>query len=318
MPTIVTLGEALVEIMRKEQDRPLDRPADFSGPYPSGAPAILASAAARLGASVGFVGTVGRDAFGACIRERMQADGIDRAALREVDDLVTGIAFVSYQSDGSRSFLFHLPQSAAACVKASQVPRGYLRNTQYLHVMGSSLSIGGEMREACYEIARHVHEQGGTISLDPNLRPELLPVESIRAVCEPILQMAQIVFPSGEELVTLTGAASPKEGAAQLLGEGVDLVALKRGALGSTLYTAPTIMDVPPYQVDEVDPTGAGDCYDAAFLVGLSEGWSLEKAGLFANAVGALATTRLGPMEGTFHRQHVLDFMASQSRPLPA
>jgi len=48
----------------------------------------------------------------------------------------------------------------------------------------------------------------------------------------------------------------------------------------------------------------------------LDEGWPLAKAGLFANAVGALATTRMGPMEGTFSRAEVLAFMASQGRPL--
>jgi sugar/nucleoside kinase (ribokinase family) len=94
----------------------------------------------------------------------------------------------------------------------------------------------------------------------------------------------------------------------------VNLVALKQGAEGSTLYTPHETVRVPPFRVTEVDPTGAGDCYDAALLVALGEERTLEEAGLFANAVGALATTRLGPMEGTFSRADVLDFMASRGR----
>ncbi len=162
-------------------------------------------------------------------------------------------------------------------------------------------------------LADEVHARGGTVSLDPNLRPELLPVERIRDVCAPILAHARIVLPSGEELATLTGAPDAESGAAQLLAQGVQLVALKRGAEGSSLYTAEGRTDVAAY---EVDPTGAGDCYGAALLVGLAEGWPLEKAGRFANAVGALATTRLGPMEGTFSRGEVAAFMAAQGRPL--
>jgi sugar/nucleoside kinase (ribokinase family) len=317
MPTIVSIGEALVEVMRTERDRPLDQPALFSGPYPSGAPAILASAAARLGASVGFIGTVGDDAFGDCIARRLVADGIDCRALRRTSERPTGTAFVAYRSDGSRTFLFHTTQSAAVLVLPDQIPADYMNGVRYLHIMGSALASGDSLRQTCYRAAEIVYARGGTISLDPNLRPELMPLSSIRDVCEPILRLSRIVCPSGMELATLTGAGSAEEGAAQLLRRGLDLVALKQGERGSTLFSREGTLPIPPFTVTEIDPTGAGDCYDAALLVGLSEGWPLSKAGLFANAVGALATTRLGPMEGAFARQEVLDFMASQGRPLP-
>jgi len=316
MSVIVTIGEALVEIMRTSRDRPLDRPGIFSGPYPSGAPAIFASAAARLGAQVGFVGTVGDDPFGDCLTDRLLADGIDCSCLRRTAKRMTGIAFVSYHSDGSRSFVFHLAQSAAAMVSTAQLTEGYLDNTRYLHIMGSSLSISEELRGACYHAAQVVHDRGGTVSLDPNLRPELMPVERIRTVCEPVLKVANIVLPSGEEATALTGTTTPEKAADCLLGEGIRLVALKQGKLGCTLYAPERTTHIPAYAIEEVDPTGAGDCFDAALIVGISEGWPIEKAGLFANAVGALATTRLGPMEGTFGRDVVCEFMASQGRPL--
>lgn len=315
MARIISIGEALVEVMRTERDCPLDRPGGLTGPYPSGAPAIFASAAARLGASVGFVGTVGDDAFGDCVQRRLLADGIDGRGLRRVRDRLTGIAFVAYASSGERTFVFTVPQSAAVLVESSQMPPGYLDEARYLHVMGSALSMSDGLRETIYAAAAHVHAQGGTISLDPNLRAELMPLERIRGVCEPILQLASLVMPSGQELVTLSGAANPAEGARALLARGVRLVALKQGEAGSTLYTADETLVLPAYRVSEVDPTGAGDCYDAALLVALDEGWPLERAGLFANAVGALATTRMGPMEGTFSRSEVLAFMASQGRP---
>jgi sugar/nucleoside kinase (ribokinase family) len=317
MPTILSIGEALVEIMRNQRDQPLDRPAGFSGPFPSGAPAIFADAAAVLGASVAFVGTVGKDPFGECVANRLFADGVDCSGLRRSEARLSGIAFVAYKSDGSRSFVFHLAQSAAALVDLEQLP-ATLDQVRYLHVMGSALTVSEGMRSACYHAAIKVHARGGTVSLDPNLRPELMPVERIRQVCDPILKVAQIVLPSGGEATALTGAATPEEAAQRLLRRGVRLVALKEGERGSTLYTARGAQAIPPYRVTEVDPTGAGDIYDAALLVGLSEGWALEKAGLFANAAGALATTRLGPMEGIYTRQDVLAFMADQGRPLPA
>jgi sugar/nucleoside kinase (ribokinase family) len=125
----------------------------------------------------------------------------------------------------------------------------------------------------------------------------LLGIERVRAVCAPILEAADVVHPSGAEARTLTGAASDEE-AASALAAGGRIVALKQGAEGSTVFAGSEVVRVPAFAVEEVDPTGAGDCYGGAFLVGLSQGWPLEKTARFANAVGALAVTKQGPMEG--------------------
>ena len=58
-PAILTMGDLLVEVMRKELDQPLSRPADLVGPFPSGASAIFIDAAARLGGSTGYIGVAG-------------------------------------------------------------------------------------------------------------------------------------------------------------------------------------------------------------------------------------------------------------------
>jgi sugar/nucleoside kinase (ribokinase family) len=316
MVDIVICGEALVEVMRTQRDVPLDRPGPLAGPFPSGAPAIAASAAARLGTTVAFIGCVGDDAFGDCIQRRLLDDGVDCRALRRDPARLTGIAFVSYSSDGGRSFVFHLRDSAAMGVLPEQLSVGLVTGARWAHVMGSSLSASAGMRQACYDLAAQVAQSGGRVSLDPNLRPELLPPDQIRAVCEPVLVLASVVCPSGGELAALTGLADPDAGAAALLARGVELVALKLGERGSRLYTASETLDIPAYSVVEIDPTGAGDCYDAALMVGLLAGWPLRSAGLFANAAGALATTRLGPMEGVFSSEEVRAFMAAQGRPL--
>jgi len=68
-------------------------------------------------------------------------------------------------------------------------------------------------------------------------------------------------------------------------------------------------LDVPTFDVEEVDPTGAGDAFCAAFITGLIEGKSLYDTGLFANAVGALSVRKKGPMEGIPSRQDVETFI---------
>jgi sugar/nucleoside kinase (ribokinase family) len=67
--------------------------------------------------------------------------------------------------------------------------------------------------------------------------------------------------------------------------------------------------------VEAVDPTGAGDCFDAGFVVGLLEGLPLEQVGQLANACGALGATKKGPMEGAFQREAVEEFMTAGRAP---
>ena len=90
---------------------------------------------------------------------------------------------------------------------------------------------------------------------------------------------------------------------------GIEIVALKRGAAGSTVFTADRAIEVPSMPVTEVDPTGAGDCYGGAFVVGLLEGWDLPRVARFANVVGALAVTKKRPMEGAPWREDVVKYL---------
>ena len=107
----------------------------------------------------------------------------------------------------------------------------------------------------------------------------------------------------------LTGDEDEETACRSLVARGIPIVALKRGERGSTVFTASQRVDVPSVTVREVDPTGAGDCYGGAFVVGLLEGWDLPKVARFANVVGALAVTRKGPMEGAPWREDALERM---------
>lgn len=305
-PHVLSLGELLVEVMRTEVDQPLSRPGMFAGPFPSGAPAIFADAVARLGVSAGFIGVIGADAFGECVLDRLRADEVDVSHVRVAPGLTTGIAFVAYQSDGSRNFVFHFAQSAAAELELDDVDPAYVAGAQFLHITGSTLSGGERMRQACYRAAQHCKAGGGRVTFDPNVRPELLGIDRLRTICEPILQVCDVLFPSGAEATLLTGIGDEGRACQALVGRGIPIVALKQGERGSTVFTTDGMIQAPPLAVQAVDPTGAGDCYDAGFVVGLLEGWDLARVARFANVAGALSVTRLGPMEAAPTRAQVL------------
>jgi len=313
---IIAIGEALVEVMRTRVDDPLDRASEFVGPFPSGAPAIFADQAARLGHKVGFIGAVGDDDFGTCLLDRLQTDGIDATYCPRITDRATGVAFVTYFSDGSRRFLYHIAHAAAG--QMPDLDPTYFDGVSFLHICGSSLSVSERMRNSCYRAVDLTRAAGGRVSFDPNLRPELLGGEqALRRICGPILEAAHVVLPSGEEAELLTGVKGADDACRALLDKGPDGIALKRGAEGCTIFTADQKLDVPAFPVEAVDPTGAGDCFDAGFVVGLLEGLPLDQVGRLANACGALGATRKGPMEGAFDRDTVEKFMRDRTASHP-
>jgi len=295
---VVSIGELLVEVMRKKVNEPLGVSGTFIGPFPSGAPAIFIDTVARLGVKSGFIGTVGEDDFGKLILDRLKEDGVDTRYVRILKNYTTGVAFVTYFSDGSRKFIFHLPQAASGQIALEQINKNYLSKIRYLHIMGSSLSINAQVQKSCYEVAKIVKDFQGKITFDPNLRAELLGVNKVREICQPILSSCEIILPSEEEAKLLTGEKDAESACEKLLNYGIKVIALKRGRRGSTIFTLKEKIEVPSFKIKEVDPTGAGDCFDAGFVVGLLKEWPLKKIATFANAVGALAVTKKGPMEG--------------------
>jgi sugar/nucleoside kinase (ribokinase family) len=311
---IIAIGEALVEVMRTRVDDPLDRASEFVGPFPSGAPAIFADQAARLGPKVGFIGAVGDDDFGTCQLDRLRADGLDVSLCPRVPDRATGVAFVTYFSDGNRRFLYHIAHAAAG--RMPDLNAEYFQSVKFLHICGSSLSVSEEMRGKCYQAVEFTKTAGGRVSFDPNLRPELLGgEEALRRICAPVVEASYVVLPSGSEAELLAGVSGATEACKALLDMGPEVVALKRGAEGCTIITKDQHIDAPAFTVEAVDPTGAGDCFDAGFVVGLLEGLPLEEVGKLANACGALGATRKGPMEGAFRSDEVEEFMSRGRAP---
>ncbi len=290
---IVSVGELLVEIMREDKGTPLSVPGTFRGPYASGAPAIFAWAAARLGAPVRFAGVCGDDPFGAMCRQHLQDAGVD-LFVRTDPIHETGAAFVSYKGDGDREFLFYLQHAAAAQLSPADVTPELLVGIGWLHVTGSSLGVSESVRQAVFVAVERAKAQGATVSFDPNVRPELFPGQNLAEVCRPVLDAADVILPSLTEAEQLTGIADA-EAACRALLAGTRTVLLKRGAAGCTLYSDGQVQHVPGLPTHEVDPTGAGDAFAAGFAVASLRGAGALEAARFANVVGALSIAAFGP-----------------------
>jgi len=295
-PTIIAVGELLVEFVSHNKGCELRTLSEFSGPYPSGAPAICIDQAARLGAATQIFGSVGADNFGAALIERLGSNGVETSGINEVENKSTGVAFVSYFEDGSRTFIFHLNNTAADSIdhNALTLPKGPL----IMHVSGSSLG-NPKLRAAIEHAATLVINSGGKISCDPNARPELMSDLEVKSVLTNLIAKSTYLFPSDSDLKFLYPECSQEQAIKKLLDLGVDIIALTRGEEGSIVFSKDNSpLHLSGYSVDEVDPTGAGDCYCGTFLSLIAQGQSVETSARCANAAGAIAVTKRGPMEG--------------------
>lgn len=305
-PVIATAGEILVEFVSHRRNCGLETINDYSGPYPSGAPAIFLDQAARMGARAEMIGGIGDDGFGRTVRARLEQDGVGTRGVTVNQDLSTGVAFVSYYDDGHRDFIFHLTNTAA---DHFDVTGGVIdRANTYLHVSASSLG-NAAMRDVIMRLVREVVDAGGKITCDPNARPELMRDASAATALRDVMARSFCLMPSTSDLGFLFPEVSEEAAIENMLTARAEIVVLKRGAQGATVVSHGERLDFTGHVVDEIDPTGAGDCFCGTFVSLLAQGASLQHAGYQANAAGAIAVTRRGPMEGNSSPPEIAKFL---------
>ncbi len=255
----------------------------------SGAPAIAAWAAASLGVPTTFLGGVGADEAGALMRDTLAPVVADPSAIVTKPGLPTATARVDYHPDGSRSFEFHVAGSAATALDLADLGRRPEHAT-WLHVSGSAVLFGGSMAGVVVDAVRRSRAAGVTVSVDPNLRPELDDAEQL-AVLGRLCEQADVLFPSEGELEALgldedrlvaTGTTVCRTMAA-------DGARLRTGELDLSVAAGASADRV-------VDPDGAGDTFAGAVVAARMHGAAWDEALHAASRVVARAVTVPGPM----------------------
>lgn len=313
MKRVAVMGEILVEIMADQRGEGFMEPIALTGPFPSGAPAIFIDQVARCGQPCAMISAGGDDDFGRLNLNRLKDDGVDVSAITIDPDRPTGSAFVRYRPDGSRDFAFNIRHSASGYLPDTEAVRRVIAATDHLHIMGTSLS-SMEFVARNISAAKAVKQRGGMISFDPNLRKEILDAPGLREAMKEILTMTDLFLPSGAELFLLTEAQEAEAAVKELLGHGIQVVVHKQGDKGARYYDASGSRFAPAFRVEEIDPTGAGDCFGGAFVSLWLRQTAIDETLTLANAAGALVVTRCGPMEGAFDLATLRDFAAKQPR----
>jgi len=305
MPSLVCLGEPMVEFNQTKPGEP-NWLQGFGGDTSN-----AAIAAARQGASVGYLTALGDDPFGDMFIELWRREGVDCGRVQRRSDGHTGAVFVTHDARGHH-FSFMRKGSASSRFADSDLPRDYLAAADMLQLSGISQAISPVARDACFAAIDTMKAAGKRVAYDTNLRLRLWSAKEASAVMHEAIKRADIALPSLDDATTMTGLEDPDAVVDFYLRLGPSIVALKMGKDGALIATANERRRLAGHEVAAVDATGAGDTFDGAFLTRLLAGDNPFDAARYANAAAALSTTGYGAVAPIPTRSRVESFLAAR------
>jgi ribokinase len=238
-----------------------------------------AVAAARLGASVTFVGRVGSDVHGQQALNHLNREGLDTRFVVTDAAAPSGVAFIVVGPNGQNQI--------------TVAPGANLRlSTDDVHAalpafeQASVLLLQLETPlETVLAAARLGRAHGLHVVLNP------APAQPLP---EELYALIDVLTPNQHEATQLTGEPEPQRAAEVLLRRGCRCVVVTLGEAGVYLRDAQHSQQAPAHQVEAVDATAAGDAFNGALAVALTWQDALPHAVQFAQAAAALSVTRLG------------------------
>jgi len=262
-PRIVVLGDLTADVVLVPA-RPLERATDVPGRVAirrGGSAANTAGWVARLGADCALVCAVGRDRLGSALVDALAAQGVRVLATRLSGARSARIGIV-VTPDGERSFV--ADRGAAQLLAPGMLRSAWFRGADVLHLPAYSL-LGSPLGEAGFAAIGHARTAGARISVDLASSAPLLAAGREAAMALLARAAPDLLLATEDEAARLLG----RHDASPLL-RIAPAVVVKRGPRGATVLerTGRLRFDVATRPVAAADTTGAGDAFDAGFLVG--------------------------------------------------
>ncbi len=254
----LVIGEALIDIV--------ERDGNITGEYVGGSPLNVAVGLGRLGRQVDFLTHIATDTRGQRIREHLEASGVQLVSGSATADR-TPTARAVLDPDGRATYTFDIDWQLSGTPEAAAP--GVLHTGSIATVLEPGCRATSALLDA--------YRPSATITFDPNIRPALIDdSDAARARIDRLLERADVVKVSDEDLHWLDPGRAPEDIAAGWLRAGPSVVVVTEGAHGAAAMCRAGTVRVPAGNVQVVDTVGAGD----AFMTGLIDAlWSLDLLG---------------------------------------
>jgi len=295
---IVVIGSSNTDMVVQSGHLPSPGETVLGGKFmmnPGGKGANQAVAAATLGGDVSFITKVGSDVFGREALKGFQSNGIDTAYVTIDKDSPSGVALIMVDEQGENCISVALGANAAMQMSEIEKARDVIKQASFLLIQ---LEIPMEVVAYAVQLAK---QEGTKVVLNP-APAQVLP--------DDLLSSLHIITPNETETAFLTGVkveteATARQAARILKNKGVNIVVITRGEQGAYVLSDEEDQAVPCPKVKAVDTTAAGDTFNGALVVGLSEGMTLMAAIVFANKAAAYSVTKMGAQASVPSRKDI-------------
>jgi ribokinase len=298
MSKILVIGSSNTDMVIKTEKLPVPGETILGGTFlmnPGGKGANQAVAAARLGGKVTFITKRGNDLFGNQTVGLLMREGIDAQYIVKDMEYPSGVALITVDSSGENSIVV-APGSNSNLLQEDIPP--LIFETDKFEILLLQLEIPLKTVEFSAVTAS---EHGIKVILNPAPAQELT---------DNLLKHTWLITPNETEAVALSGVIitdipSAEKAATILLARGVKNVIITLGETGAYIKSEKYSGLIPGIKVNPVDTTAAGDVFNGALAVALSEGKDLDDAVVFANKAAAISVTRMGAQASAPYRNEI-------------
>lgn len=244
---------------------------------------------AKLGLKTGYIGKVGNDSNGKMMQDYLESHNVDTTHLIKGNG-ETGEVIGFVDSSGDRKL--YVTPKINDTISNSEIKRDYLKNTKLLHLTSfvglnpEDPSIDTQM-ELLDELKDDV-----IVSFDPGM----LYVNKGLDFMNKLISYTDILLINETELLLTTNKKTLQE-AVDEISQKVDILVVKCSTKGSFIKKGDEEYNIGIFEVDAIDTTGAGDAYNAGFLYGLINNYTLEESGIIGSYIAAQSTTKSGATE---------------------
>jgi 2-dehydro-3-deoxygluconokinase len=296
MSEIITIGETMV-CFTPDANAPLRYVQDYKSRI-AGAESNLAIGVEKLGHTAAWISKLGKDEFGQYVCNMVRAEGVDTKGVIFSESHRTGLMFKE-TSQGETKVYYYRENSAVSTMTPKDIDESYFENGKILHVTGITPVLSESCMETVIFAMELAKKHNMQISFDPNIRKKLWKTRDFTNSILDFCLKSHIVLLGLDEAEVLLHTKDTDEIFDYLFDKGqAKYIAIKDGDQGAFVSDKINKFFIPPYPCKCIDPIGAGDAFNAAFLVGILEEKDIEECGKMGGIAGALATETRGDIEG--------------------
>ncbi len=297
---ILIVGSSNTDMVIKTHNFPAPGETILGGRFlmnAGGKGANQAVAAARLGGMVTFVGKIGDDIFGKQAVQQLEDEGINVDFVAVDPENPSGVALITVDKKGENSIVVAPGSNGTLSSADFDKAIAELDDSEFV-LMQLEIPI-----PTVEHIARMAAKKQKKVVLNP---------APAAVLTDELLQNLYIITPNETEAELLTGIKVTDEQsalkAALVLNEkGVELVIITMGSAGAFLLSNGKSEIISAPKVEAVDTTAAGDTFNGALVVALSEGKTIQESIAFANKAAAISVTRIGAQSSVPCRKEILN-----------